>query len=128
MEKIKRNKKKITTGIISIVSVVLIVIIGGKMYMSNKETGKIQVERKAALEIKSRFKDIKEIIITDLYESSPRIKNVDFDVVELGGNVIKDNSITVGEFGSFSDNGLTSGATKGKIKVIYTTGSEEIIE
>ena len=31
MEKIKRNKKKITTGIISIVSVVLIVIIGGKM-------------------------------------------------------------------------------------------------
>ena len=95
--------------------------------MSNKETRKIQVERKAALEIKSRFKDIKEII-TDLYESSPRIKNVDFDVVELGGNVIKDNSITVGEFGSFSDNGLTSGATKGKVKVIYTTGSEEIIE
>lgn len=96
--------------------------------MSNKETGKIQVERKAALEIKSRFKNIKEIIITDLYESSPRIKNVDFDIVELGGNVIKDNSITVGEFGSFSDTGLTSGATKEKVKVIYTTGSEEIIE
>lgn len=123
-----RKNKKLTTGILFVVIVISIVIVGGKMYMSNKEDGKIQVERTAALEIKSRFKDIKEIIITDLYESSPRIKNVDFDVVELDGNVIKDNSITVGKFGSFSDNGLTSGATKGKIKVIYTTGSEEIIE
>lgn len=117
-----------TIGVLFIFSVILIVTIGWKIYMDNKEFEKIHVERKAALEIKSRFKDIKEIIITDLYESSLRIKNIDYDVVELGGNIIKGNSITVGDFGSFSDNGLTSGVTKGKIKVIYTTKSEKIIE
>lgn len=70
-----------TIGVLFIFSVILIVTIGWKIYMDNKEFEKIQVERKAALEIKSRFKDIKEIIITDLYESSPRIKNIDYDVV-----------------------------------------------
>lgn len=98
------------------------------MYMTNKENKDIIVEKEGAMEIKSRFENIKEIKITDLYESSPKIKNIDFDVVECGGNVIKDNSITVGQFGSFSDNGLTVGSTKGKVKVIYTTGNEEIIE
>ena len=124
----KKTKKGLMLGILSVVMFALILAIGEKLYMSNKENKNITLEREGALEIKSRFKNIKEIKITDLYESSPQIENIDFDVVELGGNVIKENSITVGEFGSFSDNGLTAGSTKGEVKVIYTTGNEEIIE
>ncbi|KRL61409.1 hypothetical protein [Latilactobacillus fuchuensis] len=86
------------------------------------------LEKQASVEIKESFKNIKKIKITDFYESSPGIKNIDFDVVETDGKLIKENSTTIGGFGSYSENGLTLGVTKGAIKVVYTTGKEAIIK
>ena len=82
----------------------------------------------AAIEIKERYKNLKEIRIKNIFESSLGVQNVDFDVVDVNNKVIKGNTTTVGKFGSFSDNGLVEGRTIGKVKVLYLNGEVGFIK
>ncbi|WP_251712853.1 hypothetical protein [Lactococcus ileimucosae] len=123
-----KQKKRITVGIIVALFLILALALGETLYMRSKEHDRIELEKQTAIEIKDNVKNVKKITITDFYESSPGIKNVDFDVEETDGTVIRGNSIIVGSFGFHNGNGLKMGRTNEKVKVIYTTGEEAVIE
>lgn len=110
---------------ILIVSILIILGIGVKLHMDNKE---VTIQENAAIEIKERYKNLKEIRIKNIFESSLGVQNVDFDVVDVNNKVIKGNTTTVGKFGSFSDNGLVEGRTIGKVKVLYLNGEVGFIK
>ncbi len=62
MKKMKR--KKLTTGIIFIVSVILIVIIGGKMYTSHKEKQNLENQYLAALTLRKEYPKATKVVFT----------------------------------------------------------------
>ncbi|WP_202229974.1 hypothetical protein [Lactococcus muris] len=115
-------------GIIVALFVILALAIGETLYMKSKEHDRIELEKQTAIEIKDKVKDIKKITFTALYESSPGIKNVDFDIEETDGTVIRGNSVIIGSFGFHSGKGLKMGSTDEKVKVIYTSGEEAVLE
>lgn len=101
----------------SLVVIVVIAVIGGKIYMDNQKNKKVVQQTDLVKLVKNTFKDVKEIKIVDFYESSPGVKNIDFYAKTSNGKNTKLNSIS--SLGSYTNNGLTRGKTEDKIHVIF---------
>ena len=112
----------------SLVVVMIVAGIGGKMYMDNQENKKIEQERKIAVQAKGMFKDIKEIRVENRFESSPGTINFNLVIYQITGNKFS-TSLTLGD--SDSGDGREAfnqrGETEKCIFVIFSNGNSEEI-
>jgi hypothetical protein len=123
----KKNKKGLLMGILPVVIVVLIIAIGGKLYMINKENENIENQRIAAIGFKNVQPGVEEIKF--MREGS----RAGSGIWSVGVNVIV-NGKKYSEI--FVKDGLSGGeelpegntGTKGPVKVIYSNGKEEVLK
>lgn len=131
-----KTKKKLIFSLSSIMIVVLIIVIGGKMYMNDKNNEKIENQKESALKIKSIISGIEEIKFENDGGRFSRTEN-DFGKWSIGADVkLSDSSwytITASKEGIESmkrgfprDN--MQGGTLSTIKVIYSNGESENIK
>ena len=55
------SKKKIIRGLVSTIIIIVLVTLGGKVYMNNKENEKIENQKETAINIKGIISGLKEI-------------------------------------------------------------------
>ena len=60
----KKTKKGLTTGILSVIVIALILVIGGKLYMSNKENENIENQRTAAFVLRKEYPKATKVVFT----------------------------------------------------------------
>lgn len=99
--------------------------LGGKKM---DETKMIDQERKAALQIKGMFKDVKEVKISEP-DVNPLRGGVDFGVKVTLTNGEKDNlGITLGDkSGYINGEKLEEGITNSLVRVVYSNNEEETL-
>ncbi|GAB7390683.1 hypothetical protein [Lactococcus garvieae] len=123
----KETKKELKVGILSIVIIALIIVIGGKMYMKNKENENLENQRTAAIGFKNVQPGVEEIkFVEQGSRSGAGIWSVGVDVIIDGkkyDEIFVKNGLSGGEELPEGNSG-----TKGPVKVIYSNGKEEIIE
>lgn len=123
----EKTKKGLTMGILSVIVIALILVIGGKFYMSNKENENIENQRTAAIGFKNVQPGVEEIKF--MREGS----RAGSGIWSVGVNVIVDGK-KYSEI--FVKDGLSGGeelpegntGTKGPVKVIYSNGKEEVLK
>ena len=133
----KRMNKKLLIGITVMLSLVIIVI-GGKLYMDKREERKAQellaVEKQSVRVLKNTFADIAEIKfegsakndMTGSYRLFVTMKNLKGQSVYFSYGFWKESN-KLGELGVEDRAIQIKGITKNKIRVIYTSGEEEEI-
>lgn len=132
----KKRKKGLVLGLLSVVIIAFILVIGGKMYMKDKNNEKIENQKETALKIKSIISGIEEIKFENDGGRFSGTEN-DFGKWSIGADVkLSDSSwytITASKEGIESmkrgfprDN--MQGGTLSTIKVIYSNGESENIK
>ncbi|PQF22675.1 hypothetical protein CUS89_09805 [Enterococcus mundtii] len=133
----KRMNKQILIGITVIISLVIIVI-GGKVYMDKREERKAQellaVEKQSVQALKNTFADIAEVEIeqfvkndkTGTYGGFIRMTNKNGESVSFD-YLFSKNSMKIGGYGLENEKVQKSGRTTEKIKVVYSNGKGEEI-
>lgn len=132
----KKRKKGLVLGLLSVVIIAFILVIGGKMYMNDKNNEKIENQKETALKIKSIVSGIEEIKFEKDGGRFSGTEN-DFGKWSIGADVkLSDSSwytITASKEGIESmkrgfprDN--MQGGTLSTIKVIYSNGESENIK
>lgn len=122
-------RKKGWILLISLVVIIVIAVIGGKMYMDNQENKKMEQERKIAIQAKDMFKDIKEIKVGRQFESSPG--TINFDLLIFQKNDVEFKTyITLGDkdFISGADAISQKGRTSDSVHVLFSNGTKEVIK
>ncbi|MDR0299382.1 MAG: hypothetical protein LBI13_04795 [Streptococcaceae bacterium] len=92
------------------------------------ETKMIQEEHQVAIQVKSMFKDIKELKISEP-DINPMRGGINFGIkVTLGSGKIDNVGVTIGDTSGYANGAyLQEGKTDTPIKVIYSNGKEELI-
>lgn len=123
----KKNNKSILSILVIIIFILLVIGIGGKTYMSNKENENIEKQRTAAIGFKEVQPGVEEIkFMQEGSYSGAGIWSVGVNVIVQGK--------TYSEI--FSKDGLGGGdelpegntGTKEPVKVIYSNGKKEILK
>ena len=60
----KKRKKGPVLGLLSVVIIACILVIGGRMYMNDKNNEKIKNQKDAAISLRTEYKDLEEIIFS----------------------------------------------------------------
>lgn len=132
-----RTNKQLLLGIVVLISLVMIGI-GGKVYMDNREERKAQellaVEKQSVQVLKNTFADIAEVKfersakndMTGSYGLFVTMKNTKGQSVYFSYGFWKEND-DIGDYGLENEEVQKVGITTEKIKVIYTNGKEEIL-
>lgn len=132
-----RTNKQLVIGMAVLISLVMIGI-GGKVYMDNREERKAQellaVEKQSVRVLKNTFADIAEIKfegsakndITGSYRLFVTMKNLKGQSVYFSYGFWKEND-DIGDYGLENEEVQKVGITNEKIKIIYTNGEEEIL-
>lgn len=123
-------RKKGWIIVTSLVVIVVIAVIGGKMYMDNRETKKIGQERKFAIQVKNMFRDVKKVRIQNVdYNLSTGFTDSDVIVYKKDGSKYSAN-ITLGEYdGVIGDKaGYELGKTSSPVEAIYSNDKTEVIK
>ncbi|MFP1649336.1 hypothetical protein ACLDA8_12650 [Enterococcus mundtii] len=131
----KRMNKQLLIGITVIISLVIIVI-GGKVYMDKREERKAQellaVEKQSVQALKNTFADIAEVKIeqfdrndmTGFYRAMVTMTNTKGQSVYFGyGFIAQTNELDA--YGIEDIDIQKEGITTRKIKVTYSNGQEE---
>lgn len=133
----KRMNKQILIGITVIISLVIIVI-GGKVYMDKREERKAQellaVEKQSVQALKNTFADIAEVKIeqtgydnmTGSYGMLVTMRNTKGQAVYFSYDFSK-NSREIDTYGIEDRSIQVEGITKNKVKVIYSNSKEEYV-
>ena len=133
----KQINKRLVIGIAVLISLVMIGI-GGKVYMDNREERKAQellaVEKQSVQALKNTFADIAEVKfegsakndMTGSYGLFVTMKNTKGQSVYFSYGFWKEND-DIGDYGLENEEVQKVGITTEKIKVIYTNGKEEIL-
>lgn len=116
----------------SLVVILVIAVIGGKMYMDNKENKEIEKERKIAIQAKDMFRDVKALNIHKGSEASPGSLNFDVDILQID-NTKFTVTLFLGDKSSFSTDGGTDiikhrGNTETSVIVKFSNNHEETIK
>lgn len=130
----KKKKVFIFIGICLLV----VLGIGGKLYMDNREEQKEQellaVERQSVKVLKNTFTDIKEVNIeqtgynsmTGSYRMLVTMTNIEGKSVYFSYGFWKEQN-ELGDYGVEDRTVQKEGITKDKIKVIYSDGTEDFV-
>ncbi|PTO39522.1 hypothetical protein C6P52_04285 [Enterococcus mundtii] len=133
----KRMSKQILISITVMICLVIIGI-GGKVYMDKSEEKKMQellaVEKQSVRVLKNTFADIAEVKfegsakndMTGSYGLFVTMKNTKGQSVYFSYGFWKEND-DIGDYGLENEEVQKVGITTEKIKVIYTNGKEEIL-
>lgn len=131
----KRMNKQLLIGITVIISLVIIVI-GGKVYMDKREERKAQelliAEKESVQALKNTFADIVEVKIEDTaynnmtgsYRMFLTMKNIKDQSVYFSYGFGK-HSQEIGDYGIIDSHIQIEGVTNTKVKVTYSNGEEE---
>ncbi|KMT61193.1 hypothetical protein X560_0260 [Listeria fleischmannii 1991] len=121
--------------IISIIVVIIIISIGGKLFMDNrKEQKKIEIEKQSVEVLKKTFADIAKVKIeridynnmTGSYRIVVTMSNKEGKSAEFSyGFVENDNEL--GVYGLVDEDVQRKGETLSKVRVIFSDGMEEDI-
>ncbi|WP_288622846.1 hypothetical protein [uncultured Streptococcus sp.] len=125
----KKRKKEPVLGLLSVVIIALILSVGGKIYMSNKENENIENQRIAAIAFKKIQPGIEEIKFNQpgAY-SGAGVWSVGARVI-IDGKSYKEILVKKGIGGGDPLPGPNKNVpTLTPIKVIYSNGKEEIIK
>ncbi|MDG4967480.1 hypothetical protein OGZ37_13025 [Lactococcus lactis] len=118
-----KKKRIIITVLLTVTLIFLVIIFGLKI----STDGKIMKEKEQQVKLvklaKNKFKNMEEIKIVDFYESSPGVKNIDFDVTTNNGQKVQLNSIS--SLGGYINNGLELGKTVSLVQVTFENGTKE---
>lgn len=129
-----KKKMLIVFGIIA----VIIIGVGGKVYMDKREEKKEQdllaVEKQSVNALKNTFADIYEVDIertgynsmTGSYRMLVTMKNNEGKSVYFSYGFVKDSG-EIGDYGVEDESIQKEGVTAKKIKVIYSNGEEDEI-
>lgn len=125
----KKRKKGLMIGIVSFVIIALILAIGGKLYMSNKEKENLENQRAAAISFKNVQPGVEEIIFNQSGSySGAGVWSVGAKVT-IDGKSYKEILVKKGISGGDPLPGPNENVpTLTPIKVIYSNGKEEIIK
>ncbi|WP_375148407.1 hypothetical protein [Enterococcus mundtii] len=130
-----RTNKQLVIGMAVLISLVMIGI-GGKVYMDNREERKAQellaVEKQSVQVLKNTFADIAEVKfersakndMTGSYGLFVTMKNTKGQSVYFSYGFWKEND-DIGDYGLENEEVQKVGITNEKIKIIYTSGEEE---
>ena len=133
----KRMNKQLLIGFTVIISLVIIVI-GGKVYMDKREERKAQellaVEKQSVQALKNTFANILEVKIehsgyfsmTGSYDMFVTMTNTKQESVYFSYGFGK-HSREILDYGIEDRSIQTKGITKNKIKVIYSNGEEDYV-
>lgn len=135
----KKRKKGLMIGILSFVIIALIIVIGGKMYMDNKEKGNIENQRLAALTLRKEEPHATKVIFK--YEGGqpgiggPWVAGAE---VTMGGETFKynletDNSERVvfsnlEEAEKYEEIKKKSVSSSTDLEVVYFNGEREVLK
>lgn len=121
--------------IISIIVVIIIISIGGKLFMDNrKEQKKIEIEKQSVEVLKKNFADIAKVKVeridynnmTGSYRMVVTMSNKEGKSAEFSyGFVENDNEL--GVYGLVDEDVQRKGETLSKVRVIFSDGTEEDI-
>lgn len=129
-----KKKMLIVFGIVAII----IIGVGGKVYMDKREEKKEQdllaVEKQSVKALKNTFVDISEVDIertgyngmTGSYRMLVTMKNNEGKSVYFSYGFVKDSG-EIGDYGVEDERIQKEGVTDKKIKVIYSNGEEDEI-
>ncbi|WP_238046497.1 hypothetical protein [Enterococcus mundtii] len=131
----KRMKRQMLIGITVIISLVMIGI-GGKVYIDKREERKAQellmAEKESVQALKNTFADIVEVKIEDTaynnmtgsYRMFLTMKNIKDQSVYFSYGFGK-HSQEIGDYGIIDSHIQIEGVTNTKVKVTYSNGEEE---
>lgn len=136
----KKRKKGLVIGILSLVIIALIIVIGGKMYMSNKEKGNIENQRLAALMLRKEEPNATKVFFTS-EGSHPGIGlpwtvgaevTIDNDVFNMSLETDEISIINYGtdkkkmeKYTELRDKKNTSSTS---LEVVYSNGEREVLQ
>ena len=131
------GKNKIAISIVVVMCLIL-VFIGGKVFMEKREEKKEQellsVEKQSVEVLKNTFENIKEVKIdrtgynsmTGSYRMFVTMTNLENKSVYFSYGFVKDSG-EIGSYGIEDRSVQVKGITKGKVKTIYSNGQGEEI-
>ncbi len=132
----KNNNKSIVSISVIIIFVLLVIGIGGKTYMSNKDSEKLANQKEAAVKIKTIISGLEEIKFESDGGKFSGTEN-DFGSWSIGADLKLSDSerykITASKKGvkgmkrGFPDKNM-HGGTLSDVKIIYSNGESEIIK
>ncbi|TXL62548.1 hypothetical protein FHP05_12135 [Cerasibacillus terrae] len=123
-----------------VIGLLLVVGIGGKVYMDKKEerkeAEKIEAERMSVEALKNTFADIKSVefeaieytVMTGYYDMFVKMTNINGEFVRFSYSFTTNHPNEIDSWRVVDKEKVQKkGQTKNKVKVIYTDGSEEEI-
>ena len=130
------SKKKIIRGLVSTIIIIVLVTLGGKVYMNNKENEKIENQKETAINIKGIISGLKEIKFSDDGGKISGTEN-DFGKWSIGVDLKLSDELwytisaskegVEGMKSGFPDRNM-HGGTSSPVKVIYSNGKREILK
>ena len=121
------SKKKIIRGLLSTIIIMVLVDLGGKVYMNNKENDNLEKQRTAAIGFKQVQPGVEEIeFMQEGSYSGAGTWSVGVNIMVDG----KKYSEIFREEGLMGGDELPDGntGTKTPVKVIYSNGKEEVLK
>ena len=118
-----------------ILALLILCIIGGKVFMDKREEKKqqelLEAEKQSVQVLKNTFENIKEVHIeqtgynsmTGSYRMLVTMTNLEGKSVYFSYGFVKDSG-EIGSYGVEDRSIQIEGSTKGKVKVIYSNGQE----
>ena len=126
--------------VLLVIGLLLVVGIGGKVYMDKKEerkeAEKIETERMSVEALKNTFADIKSVefeaieytVMTGYYDMFVKMTNINGEFVRFSYSFTTNHPNEIDSWRVVDKEKVQKkGQTKNKVKVIYTDGSEEEI-
>lgn len=135
----KKRKKGLIIGILSFAIIALIIAIGGKLYMGNKENENLENQKSAALELRKKEPLVTKVkFTTEGYRPGFGSWGVEADVT-MDGEVFKTIIHENGSMMVYFDGDETqskkydeimnrNSSQKHPLLVIYSNGREEVIQ
>lgn len=133
-------KKKWKFVLINLLIVIVMIGVGGKVYLdkreARKEAEKIEAERMSVIALKNTFEDIQSVrferteynIMTGYYSMFVKMTNINGAGVRFSYSFATNHPDEISAWTvKDEENVQKEGVTEGKVKVIYSNGAEEEI-
>jgi hypothetical protein len=127
-----RDEMKKVWMIISIIVVIIIISIGGKLFMDNrKEQKKIEIEKQSVEVLKKTFADIAKVKVErTAYNNTTGFYRMEVKMTNQTGNSVRfdygfvPNRDEISDYGIEDEKIQKAGKTTHKIEVIYSNGEK----
>ena len=136
----KKRKKGLVIGLLSVVIIALIIVIGGKFYMDNKEKGNIENQRLAALMLRQEEPHATKVLFTS-DGSHPGIGlpwtvgaevTIDNDVFDMS---LETDEISIINYGTdkkkmekYTELREKKNISNTSLEVVYSNGEREVLQ